>query len=308
MQKFQFYLVPNRITVTTNLVNCGYTTEYKKVYTRKIKIFKGIDNVLEIDVRNAEQKRQVVAGKTVRARFFDAENKVLFTVDGTAILSKQGIMKLTVPTDTIAKITPQQLIMRLTLVENGEETILYSDTQFDISAYVELMNGYNEQANLIIEEATVFNYEFDRKSFVSEILNFGHKINEDPELSIGKSIDIYVYPMIGDEFIGKVVIQASENKSTALGNVWDNLGEINITQGHDSTNQYTRVSGEYRLIRFIYPKFQIDGKTKTGHISKIKIKSSFNEPYYEINGGGANAIYTQEDYIVNGGNAGNNGA
>ena len=308
MQKFQFYLVPNRITVTTNLVNCGYTTEYRKVYTRKIKIFKGIDNVLEIDVRNAEQKRQVVAGKTVRARFFDAENKVLFTVDGTAILSKQGIMKLTVPTDTIAKITPQQLIMRLTLVENGEESILYSDTQFDISAYVELMNGYNEQRNNVIEEATVFNYEFDQKSFVSEILNFGHKINEDYSVAMGKTVDIYVYPMIGDEFVGKVKIQAAENKSTALGNQWDDLGEIDIVLGHDSTNQYTRVSGNYRFIRFIYPKFQADEKTKTGHIAKIKIKSSYNEPYYEINAGGANAIYTQEDYIINGGDAADNGA
>ncbi len=54
MQLIPRYLVDNRTTLISN--EAGFITEYRKVYTRQLQVYKGIDNVLEFKILNAEQK------------------------------------------------------------------------------------------------------------------------------------------------------------------------------------------------------------------------------------------------------------
>jgi hypothetical protein len=55
MQKIQSYLYPNRVILLADLA--GFTTENTVVYAKTIKIYKGVDNVIQFDVQNADQKR-----------------------------------------------------------------------------------------------------------------------------------------------------------------------------------------------------------------------------------------------------------
>jgi len=55
MQKVQSYLYPNRIILLADLA--GFTVENKVVYARTVKIYQGVDNVIEFDIQNADQKR-----------------------------------------------------------------------------------------------------------------------------------------------------------------------------------------------------------------------------------------------------------
>jgi hypothetical protein len=55
MQKIQSYLYPNRVILLADLA--GFTVENKVVYARTIKIYQGVDNVIELDIQNADQKR-----------------------------------------------------------------------------------------------------------------------------------------------------------------------------------------------------------------------------------------------------------
>ena len=55
MQKVQSYLCPNRVILIADLT--GFTVEKKTVYARTVKIYKGVDNVIQFDVQNAEEKR-----------------------------------------------------------------------------------------------------------------------------------------------------------------------------------------------------------------------------------------------------------
>jgi len=55
MQKVQSYLYPNRIILLADLA--GFTVENKVPYTRTVKIYQGIDNVIEFDIQNSDQKR-----------------------------------------------------------------------------------------------------------------------------------------------------------------------------------------------------------------------------------------------------------
>jgi hypothetical protein len=55
MQKIQSYLYPNRVILLADVA--GFTVENKVVYARNVKIYQGVDNVIEFDVQNADQKR-----------------------------------------------------------------------------------------------------------------------------------------------------------------------------------------------------------------------------------------------------------
>ncbi len=69
MQKISSYLYPNRILLTTDLA--VHPTEYRIVYQRKFKIYKGLDNELLLDIKNADQKRIDVSNKTIKVVIMD---------------------------------------------------------------------------------------------------------------------------------------------------------------------------------------------------------------------------------------------
>ena len=54
MQLLPRYLVDNTTTVVADLA--GFITEYRPVYNKQLQLYKGIDNVLEFRLLNADQK------------------------------------------------------------------------------------------------------------------------------------------------------------------------------------------------------------------------------------------------------------
>lgn len=240
MQKIQFYLVPNIVKVTTDRV--GFSTEFRQVYQRKLKLYKGIDNAIQLDVRNSEQRRQDVVGFTADVMFFDADHKKLFQVTATPIVSQPGQLSMTVPATVLANVSPQQLMMAARLVDSNDlERALYIDGQFELFGSVEILDGYNEKLapNTGIEDLTIFNYEFDSKEYVSEIGTFGTAINDD----IGTARTITVAST--GNYQGDIVVEATRDKSTAFGTQWTNIGVWNV--GTDATKSFT---GDWRFVRF----------------------------------------------------------
>ena len=220
----------------------GFNTEYRQVYQRTIKLHKGIDNTIELEVKNSEQRRQDVVGWDVVIKFFDTDRLNVFSATGTAINSKPGLMSVTIGKDTLAPIDAQYLTAAAYLVnDEDEEQILYSDSQFDVLARVEILDAYNERSapGSIIEELTVFNYEYDSKEYISEIGKFGTKMNDD----VGTTRTITV-SKIGIHQ-GNILIEATKDKSTAFGTQWTNIGVWNV-----SDEPSKEISGDWRFIRF----------------------------------------------------------
>jgi hypothetical protein len=270
MQKIQFYLVPNRVTVTTDVA--GYNTEYRQVYTRTIKLYKGIDNTLEFEIKNSEQRRQDVMGSTIVVKFFDSDRKQLLELTGTPMVGP-GLMQVVVPAESIAKINTQYLYVTAKLVKNSVDTILYGDSQFGLAATCELLDGYNAAPDFT-DELTVFNYEFDANAYFSEIGEFGQRINEDIETSPTRSITIEIYPQAG--FNGDVIAYVTNQKSNAGDNKWKQVATFTVDAAdHNPTVNTFTVSGDYRYIRFKYMKYieTIMPHTLTGNLDKIIIRN-----------------------------------
>jgi hypothetical protein len=54
MQVFKQYLLNNRVDLVANLAD--FVTEYRQMYKRNVKVYKGIDNTVEFKILNADQK------------------------------------------------------------------------------------------------------------------------------------------------------------------------------------------------------------------------------------------------------------
>jgi hypothetical protein len=76
MQKVQSYLYPNRVILLADLA--GFTVENKVVYAKTIKIYQGVDNVIEFDIQNVDQKRlDLTTLSNLKVNVMDAGGKSL---------------------------------------------------------------------------------------------------------------------------------------------------------------------------------------------------------------------------------------
>jgi len=250
MQKIQLYLLPNRITVTTDLVSGGFTTEFRQVYQRTIKLYKGIDNTIELDIRTSDQRKQNIVGKTAVLGFYDAQHRQLFEASGLADLSKVGLISITVTKDQLEKLDPQQLRVTAKLVEDEIESIVYSDSQFELFATADVLDGYNSKFDDVIEELTIFNYEHDSKEYVSEIGKFGNWLNDDYAVKPNREITVDYE----GSYAGVIVVEATKDKSTSFGITWTKLEDWNTTIA--PTRTYT---GNYRFVRFRINRDRVAG-------------------------------------------------
>jgi len=239
MQKISFYLLPNRIKVTTDVA--GFTTELRQVYQRKFKIYKGIDNTIEFEVRNGDNRKDNIAGYSLVVKFFDQLRKNVFTVEGSPIAGKPGLMSAVVTKDLIASLDPQMLTVAAFLRSDTEERLLYSDADFNLTITADLVDGFNEIEDFT-EELTVFNYEFDRKAYISEIGNFGTLINDDYSTAPARAMIAEVPP---GPYNGIIQVFATRDKSTASSVTWTQLENWDVAESRSKTYE-----GDYRFVKF----------------------------------------------------------
>ena len=149
MQKISSYLYPNRIEVIANVAldPATYPVEWKIVYQKPIKIYKGVDNVVELEVKNSDQKRVDIFGKTVKFVLMDQTSKEIETYNATVIddgstTGVKGIARVTVPEADLANLDPQHLKFTSYILNNDNtKTLLYGDTKYGAQGFIDLLDG-----------------------------------------------------------------------------------------------------------------------------------------------------------------------
>ena len=77
MQFNPVYLYSNKLDVFTSSMDTWSTERYRKVYNRNLKIFRGVDNRIDIQVRNADQKASNIVGSTLVFNLVSRDTKDL---------------------------------------------------------------------------------------------------------------------------------------------------------------------------------------------------------------------------------------
>ena len=141
MQKISSYLYPNRVQLLADLAS--FNVEYTNVYQRIVKIYNGIDNTIEFDIKNADQKRiDLTTVSNIQLNVMDASGNELpnspYTVTPTSL---KGIATVTIPQEDLADLSNQFLSYSVTCINDGADTILYADSRFGAVGTIELVGN-----------------------------------------------------------------------------------------------------------------------------------------------------------------------
>ena len=141
MQKISTYLYPNRIELLADLA--GFPVEYTNVYQRTVKIYNGIDNTIEFDIKNADQKRiDLTDLTTIELNVMDASGTSLpnspYAVTPTLI---KGIATVTIPQEDLVELSDQYLKYSVSAVKDSKDVMLYADSRFGAVGKMELVGS-----------------------------------------------------------------------------------------------------------------------------------------------------------------------
>jgi uncharacterized membrane protein len=142
MQKISSYLYPNRVELLVDVA--GFTTEYTNVYQKTVKIYNGIDNTIQFDIKNADQKRIDLSTLTnIALNVMDSQGNELYnspyTVSPLDQTTFKGIATVTIPQDDLLDLQDQYLRFSVTAIQNGNDVILYGDTRFGATGSIQLI-------------------------------------------------------------------------------------------------------------------------------------------------------------------------
>lgn len=219
MQKISSYLYPNRVELLADLA--AYNVEYTNVYQRIVKIYQGIDNVIEFDIKNADQKRiDLTTVSSIKLNVMDASGIKLPTspYDVTPVSGMRGIATVTIPKEDLVGLDPQFFRYSVTGIKAGQEIIFYGDTRFDAVGKMELVGS----AMPIVREDRVYD------TWTAEIDLKGMPIYHSPAIPAkfyeAVKTEELSFEIEAHGFIGSIWIDATKNGTTNV-EAWKAAGK-----------------------------------------------------------------------------------
>lgn len=270
MQKISSYLYSNRIQVVADLAS--YPTEWRIVYQRMIKIYKGMDNVIEFDIKNAEQRRIVITGYNMKCVLMDQLGEEIYTADITPIPMTTGLATMTIPSDAIEIVKPQFLNYSVYILNDDDtKTPIYCDTQFGAVGKIDLREGALPK-ELPVKIINDFTYQINdvdphsvKRTYYSEAANIRPPntiaLNPTARLSFNFS-----------SLEGEVEVQVTKNGVVSSAVDWISLEKFDITPSTSSLEKiYTQgidYDDEIEWLRIVYKP--VSGTT--GKIDKVIVR------------------------------------
>lgn len=255
MQAISVYLYPNKLDVFTNLPDSWTSERYRRVYNRTLKLYRGVSNKIDLQVKNSDQKALDISGYNLVFNLINSETKELILqqdfapIDGSSLI--RGRLSIALDESTLEDVKPG--FYHYTVIKevrstgtNGnysvtERTPLYIDSQYGTFAVVEVYENILGEPvdSLKVIAFNQYNPFEDPKYFISSI------IDAKPELSSAQSIHTFQFNMTA--YYGQIIIQGSQSQG---GNpqVW-----VDVTGGtFDLTGEsitYKNISGKFNWFR-----------------------------------------------------------
>jgi hypothetical protein len=251
MQLISVYLYPNKLDVFTNSLADWTTERYRQVYQHNLKIYRGVDNRIDIQVKNAAQKPLDITNGVFVFVLVSRETQELLLRKICNIRSfDNGRIFVELTESDVRDIEPgfyQYSIVQEEHDATGDTYVvtsrkpLYFDSQYDTLGTIEVLgNVYGEpNSSQVIKEFSenVPEVFTDPNDFTSSI------IDAHPETSIGSSTHTFQFYL--SDYSGQIKIQGSLSDG-ATPHVWSDIQTYNVT---DSDLKYANIIGKYNYFR-----------------------------------------------------------
>ncbi len=247
MQFNPSYLYSNKVDVFSDL-GSWQTERNRKVYQRTLKTYRGVDNRIDFQVRNSDQKPQSITGLTVVFNLFAYESQeLIMSRDCTIVDAAKGKVYVTITEGEALTLTPGFYTFSLYTLSNGVKSPLYGDSQFGALGRLELIG--NVYGNVIPTETVT--------TFVTEsTYKVSSAIDAKPQLN--NNSGLHTFAFYGTNYSGDVIIQASMDENTTTGN-WIDLATISLTNSSIS----------YKNIEGVWSWFRIKHIQSSGSLDKV---------------------------------------
>jgi len=252
MQLIPAYLYPNKIDVFTNSISVWKTERFRQVYQRNLKIYRGVDNRIDIQVKNLDQKPYDITGFVVLLNIVEPETQELLLQKECETKSlSQGKIYVSLSAEDLLLINPGQYQYSLiketrNSIDSTDYTVLsreamYLDSQYGVTSTVEVYgNVYGEpKPSLVIKE---FREDIDQDLNTTAIY-YSSLIDAKPQLSTESTVHTFRFYMT--DYNGEVIIQGSQNEGANPFD-WDDVATYDVTS---SDLQYATVTGKYAWLR-----------------------------------------------------------
>ena len=138
------YLYPNLAEVQV-FDPAIFTTRNRQVYSRPIKVYQGVDNPVQVIVRNQDQKNINLTGYTVQASIQDPTNQVTietYAVTFANIAVGQGTFTLDKGTINTLENRFYKLTFKTIKTSDNTEQPVYIDDNYGVPLDLEILPAY----------------------------------------------------------------------------------------------------------------------------------------------------------------------
>lgn len=266
MQKISTYLYPNRFELLADLA--GFPVEYTNVYQRNIKIYNGIDNTIEFDIKNADQKRIDLSTLTgIEMHVMDVSGQALpnspYTVDPLNQTTHKGLATVTIPLEDLADLTDQFLSFSVNGTKDGRDVMLYGDTRFGAVGKMELVGSAMPTFRDTVEYTSFYSDLTGTSTIIQNQTNYHTSAIPVKfyEAVPTTNIDIVVKPV---GFVGTVHIEATTQTTIAVESFKDS---VKATQVFDEPRDEDIVFSDFPIGNYAY--IRVTFIKSAGSIDKV---------------------------------------
>jgi hypothetical protein len=272
MQFNPVYLYVNKLDVFTTPTDTWSTERYRRVYNRNLKIFRGVDNRIDIQVRNNDQKASNIVGSTLVFNLVSQDTKdLVLQKDFTAMDLATGKVTVIVTAEELLDLDTG--FYNYSIVKEGRSTVdstdytvtskmpLYMDSQYDTVGTLEISGDvYGGVADSVI--VNTFNYTNPFTQGAGEPFPFYTSQIIDAAPNTSPAYPIHTFQFYTTNYTGTVEIQASLDAqgATPRETKWATIATVDLI-----TERYKNVTGKYNWFRVKH----IPATNNTGTVDKI---------------------------------------
>jgi len=258
MQLTPRYLVNDKTNLVADLAT-GKTTEYRPVYAKNLKVYRGIDNTLTFEIKNNDQKPiSILNTYTPKFVAYDEFNTQVLSKSGTIIETAtpnyKGQFTVNITETELLDINDQYLKYAIYLIKDSDNSnvITYANAHFEMSGTIEVSSQAFPGPKESYQVQTFTETEPD--VYVSE------KVEANPALNGNTAL--HTVAVYSTDFTGTVTIQGSlENQNPTN---WVDITSANYSS--PTTPEYLNFNGVFSFIRTQYTK-------TSGTIDKVLIRN-----------------------------------
>lgn len=261
MQLVPRYLVKNRVNIVADLA--GFVVEYRPVYQREIQVYKGIENVIEFRLLNADQKPINTANYTPRFQAFDENYNLVIDKscdvldDGSS--ATKGLFTARITESELLNIKQQFLKYSVYLVNSNQESIItYADSHFGNSGVIRISAEAFPGAKQSKSITEFFREDSESTVYISNTI--------DAEPGINGNSALHTAVLYTNNYTGTVTLQASLDAQLTDNTAWADIDTVSFN-GFETNPVVVNFNGVYNWIRFT------SDTDPTGAITKILVRN-----------------------------------